>query len=72
MQIEATSRGEWVLEPDFTEPSREEQALAHGRDGALALRHRVVVALGGALLVLAVASLTTLLFMLPRLYTPFF
>ena len=72
MQIEATSRGEWVLEPDFTEPSLSERAPAHGWNSSLRVRDRIVVALGVVLLVLSAASLATLVLMLPRLYTPFF
>lgn len=72
MQIEATSRGEWVLEPDFTEPSRSGRASARGRKRSLTARDRVVVALGGALFAIAAAVLGALVLALPRLYTPFF
>jgi len=72
MQIEATRRGEWVLEPEFTEPSRSGRASAHGRKRSRTAPDGVVVALGGALLTLAAAVLAALTLMLPRLYTPFF
>jgi len=72
MQIEATTGGEWVLEPELTEASRSSRAATHGWDGSLTAPDRVVVALGGALLVLAAAALAALVLMLPRLYTPFF
>jgi hypothetical protein len=72
MQIEATSRGEWVLEPEFTEPSRPGPESAHERNGALTVPDRVLVALGGALLALGAACLAALVLMLPRLYTPLF
>jgi hypothetical protein len=72
MQIEATTRGEWVLDPNFNEPSRSQRAPARGWAGSLTGRDRTVVALGGALFALAAASLGALVLMLPRLYTPLF
>jgi hypothetical protein len=72
MQMEATSRGEWALEPEFTEPARSRRVLARGWAGSLTGRDRIVVALGAVLFALAAASLGALVLVLPRLYTPFF
>ena len=72
MQIEATSRGEWVLEPEFTEPSRSGRASAHGRKRSQTATDRVVAAVGGTLFTVAAVVLVALTLMLPRLYTPFF
>jgi hypothetical protein len=72
MQIEATSRGEWVLEPEFTEPSRSGRTTARRRKRAQTVQDRAVAAVGGALFIVAAAVLAALTLMLPRLYTPFF
>jgi hypothetical protein len=71
MQIEATTRGEWVLEPDFAEPSRSQRASARGW-GSLTGRDRFVIGLGGVLFALAAASLGARVHAGHRLYTPFF
>jgi hypothetical protein len=72
MQIEATTRGEWVLEPDYAEPSRSRRVPARGSVSSLTWPDRIVVTLGGALFALAAVSLGALVLALPRLYTPMF
>jgi len=72
MQIEATSRGEWVLEPEFTEPSRSGRASAQRRKRSQTAPERAVTALGAVLFTVAAVVLAALTLMLPRLYTPFF
>ena len=72
MQIEAISRGEWVLEPEFTEPSRSGRASAHRRTRSQTAKDRAVAGLGGALFTVAAVVLAALTLMLPRLYTPLF
>jgi hypothetical protein len=72
MQIEATSRGEWVLETDYAEPSRSRRAPARGSVIPLTWPDRIVVTMGAVLFALAALSLGALVLALPRLYTPMF